>query len=85
MELKGKKYIESIATTKLVFPKAEAKSLIKAFVKEDEAKSYKEIGKHILEHYYGESKHFNIDEVISAIKEVDAEWHPPIVEIVVEK
>jgi len=85
MKLKGIKYKEPKAKTKLVFPKEEVKSLIKEFVKEDEAKGYGEIVHYVLNHYYAEGKHFHSDDVLVAIKEVDAEWHPPeVVEIVGE-
>jgi len=80
MYLKGKKYKEPKKAEKLILPKEEAKALIKEFVTDEGKKSYYDICQHVLQHYYKEGKYYSSRDVIVAIKEVNAEWHPPVVE-----
>ena len=81
MELKGKEYIEPTPAKPLAFPEAEVKAKIKNLVPETGKRSYKEIIEVILNGYIAQGKHFNSDDVLKCIKEIDAEWHPIINEL----
>ena len=76
MELKGKKYVEPEQVKPILFPESDVKARIKALVPEEGKKSYKEIIDIVLNEYLVQGKHFNADDILRCIKEVDAEWHP---------
>lgn len=83
MFLKGKNYIEPEKDSNVVTAqkKTAIKNKIKALVKDDEKKLYKEIINAIEQEYLESDEHLHSDVILECVKAVDLEWHPIIEEI----